>query len=997
MTRCAGNSGLLRGISRIGRLWQLAPFLALFFAGACLATAQQQEPNSYAGFQGRKVETVDVSAAPLMNTDTFRKMIREKPGQPFSQSAVRESIAALQQTKLFSQVRLVVTPQKNGLKLVFVLEPAYYIGLLSFPGAVSAFPYTRLLQAVNIPAQSAFTNDLLTQGQKALLHFFQTNGYFLASVTPQAQFDQQHKIVNLIFDCHLNKLARVGEIRIEGVTPAEAAKLRDAMNSLWAKLKRSSLHGGQKYSIHRIYQSVVRMRGELTEEHRLAPTIRFVSASYNPSDNRTLLTYQVALGPQVSIRITGAHLWKRTQKKLIPIYQEGAADEELIYEGRLNLLNYIQSKGFFDASVHVQTTRQPGETSIVYAIDEGKRYHVAGVNFQGNRHFDEDKLTALVSVKKGHFIFNIFNFISHGSFSNELVSKSVQSIEAFYKNAGFENVSVTAEVRKTNAVNVTFRINEGPQYTVAALHIEGDTSKPVRAGSLNLARGKPYSAHLLQMDRNTILARYFDNGYLNAQFKSSVTKEPGHPHRMDVTYQIKEGPQAHIRAVVYLGQKQTRESFIESTTKANVSPEQPLSQGHFYQAENELYNLGVFDWASVQPRRPVTTQTQDDVLVEVHESKRNTIEFGGGVEIIPRNGNLPLGYVAIPGLPQIGLGSKFSVSQKSIFTPRGSFEFDRRNILGRAETASIATILSRLRQTGSLSYSDPHFVGASWSSLASISGTRTTENPIFTAVLGQASFQVEKPLDARRSKNIIFRYVYQQTRLSNLLIPDLVLPQDRHVRTSTVAAEYIRDSRDNPLDAHRGMFQTFDFGITPSAFGSSADFVRLLGQNAFYIPARPWLTWANNIRLGFTIPFAGSTVPLSERFFSGGADSLRGFPINGAGPQRPVTVCSNPSDASTCTLISVPVGGNMLFILNSEGRFPLPIINNLGGVLFYDGGNVYSHANFNQFVSNYTNTLGVGLRYKTPVGPVRFDIGYRLTSIPGVKALQYFITLGQAF
>lgn len=87
----------------------------------------------------------------------------------------------------------------------------------------------------------------------------------------------------------------------------------------------------------------------------------------------------------------------------------------------------------------------------------------------------------------------------------------------------------------------------------------------------------------------------------------------------------------------------------------------------------------------------------------------------------------------------------------------------------------------------------------------------------------------------------------------------------------------------------------------------------------------------------------------------------------------------------------------MLFILNSEARFPLPLVSSLGGVLFYDGGNVYSNINFSQLVSNYTNTLGFGLRYKTPVGPVRFDIGYRLTSVPGVKALQYFVTLGQAF
>jgi outer membrane protein assembly factor BamA len=281
--------------------------------------------------------------------------------------------------------------------------------------------------------------------------------------------------------------------------------------------------------------------------------------------------------------------------------------------------------------------------------------------------------------------------------------------------------------------------------------------------------------------------------------------------------------------------------------------------------------------------------------------------------------------------------------------------------------------------------------------LLSLSGERTSENSIYTAELGQASLQLQKALDAKRTKKLILRYRYQLTNLSNITIPSLVLPQDQRVRLSTFSAEYVRDTRDKPLDAHRGIYQTFDLGLTPTALGSSADFVRFLGQTAYYRQVKPWLVLANNLRLGFAAPFAGNQVPLSERFFSGGADSIRGFPINGAGPQRPVEVCGNPNDPTTCTLISVPVGGEMLFVLNSEARFPIPAKSGLGAVVFYDGGNVYSKISLKQIIDNYTNSIGVGLRYDTPVGPIRFDVGYRLTSVPGVKATQYFVTLGQSF
>ena len=353
--------------------------------------------------------------------------------------------------------------------------------------------------------------------------------------------------------------------------------------------------------------------------------------------------------------------------------------------------------------------------------------------------------------------------------------------------------------------------------------------------------------------------------------------------------------------------------------------------------------------------------------------------------------------VAVPGIPPISLGNKFAVSQKSYVGPRFIFDFTRHDIRGRAETATVGTILSRLDQRAFFTYADPHLRGTSWSSLLSLSGGADHRKADLHRGPGR-SFLSDRESAGQEANEAFDRALQLRShRPSNILIPGLVLPEDQHVRLSTFDGEYIRDTRDRPLDAHRGIYQTFDFGVTAKALGSSANFFRFLGQTAFYKQVAPWLVLADNFRLGFAIPFAGSDVPLSERFFTGGADSLRGFPINGAGPQRALPVCTNPNDQSTCTLISVPVGGDMLFIVNSEARFPLPIKKGLGGVLFYDGGNVYANINFRQFGEDFTHSVGVGLRYQTPVGPVRFDVGYRLTTVPGVDRTQYFVTLGQSF
>jgi outer membrane protein assembly factor BamA len=738
------------------------------------------------------------------------------------------------------------------------------------------------------------------------------------------------------------------------------------------------------------------IRTHLQKKGHLTPTVRLVSSSYEPDTKRADVALEVIPGPLVAIRIQGAHVWKRTMKKLIPIYEEGSVDKELVAEGERNLRSYFQSKGYFEVKVGSRMDRQNDKVNVLYEVQRGHRHRVEGVHFDGNTYFTDAELRSHVLLNKARLV------IYHGKYSNDLVKKSVASLTSLYKQAGFADVAIEPKVEDHEPeVDVTFQISEGAQDKVKSLRIVDGRGEPVepptKKQELNLQPSKPYSAQLLETDRNHIVAQYLNHGYLNAHFDSSIARDPANSHLVDVVYTIDSGPQARVNQIALLGADHTKPKFIRSITDDSVKENQPLSEGKFLNAESDLYNLGIFDWTSIGPLRPVEGQDREEVLIKVHEAKRNSLDIGGGLEVIPRSGNIPVGAVALPGLPAISLGSKFRTSQKSFFGPRFTMSFTRHDLRGRAETGSIGFVVSRLDQRGSLTYSDPRLHGSSWSSLFSLSAERTTENSIFTAELGQASLQIEKALDRKRTKTVRVRYSFQRTLLSNISIPELVLPEDQKVRLSTVSAEYVRDTRDKPLDAHRGIYQTMTFGVTPRALGSSSDFVRFLGQTAFYLPVRPWLTWANNFRVGFAPPFGGDRVPLSERFFSGGADCLRGFPMNGAGPQRPITVCGNPGDASTCSLISVPVGGEMLAIVNSEARFPIPLKSGLGGVIFYDGGNVYSNINARQFLNNYSNSVGFGIRYQTPVGPIRIDIGRNLNPVPGVKATQYFVTLGQAF
>ena len=213
-----------------------------------------------------------------------------------------------------------------------------------------------------------------------------------------------------------------------------------------------------------------------------------------------------------------------------------------------------------------------------------------------------------------------------------------------------------------------------------------------------------------------------------------------------------------------------------------------------------------------------------------------------------------------------------------------------------------------------------------------------------------------------------------------------------------MSASWVHDTRDNVLDAHRGIYMNYQVGVSPYWLGSNFSFGQVILQTAYYKDIGKGIIWANNLRIGLEQPFAGSEVPLSSAFFAGGGSTLRGFPLDGAGPQETIPACGNPNDPATCSKITVPRGGNELLIINEELRWPLNMIKQgLGIVTFYDGGNVFPTIGFHDFTELYSNNVGIGFRYATPVGPLRIDIGHNLNPVPGIKSTQYFITLGQAF
>jgi outer membrane protein assembly factor BamA len=981
---------------------RIAPLVALLFLSLNAFSQTKESVGKQPSYDGQKVASVDLVANPRIDVSQYRALIVQKTSEPYSSEKVQTSIKALEETGAFSKVEPKVQPDPSGLKLTFVLEPAYYIGMITFPGATKVFTYTRLLQVVNFQDQSTYQQSQVPVAESALRKFFADRGYFQAAVQTEVKTDDENQLTNIAFHVQLGKHARIGKVEIVGPPAAEDRRLERTVRSLRARFTGALLKPGKPYGAARIKSALALIKKELGKEKYLANTVKVNSPYYHADTNRADISIQVNTGPEVDIRIVGAKLsWipflaSRRQKNNIPIYEEASIDPDLITEGERNLTSYFQQKGYFDVKVTTTSQQQNGKVVLVYQIVKGRKHTVEEVSFRGNHNFSTKDLMDTVVVKKNN---HLLLFFSRGSFSNKLLRSSIQGIEGLYKDNGFEQVKVTPDVvDKEPNLYVTFNIAEGDRTVVNALKVTGNNHIPLSQlrplNGFELEEGKPFSPRRLSDDRNKLAAKYLDRGFLNSEVRTIVSRHPEDPHQVDVTYQITEAQLVRVSRVVYLGQQHTKLDLIRIST--NLAPEEPLSEGKLLAGESKLYDLGIFDWASVGPRKQITDQAQEETLVKVHESKRNAITYGFGVEISRRGGNIPTGTVAVPGLPTISTkGTNLFPSEKTFVSPRGSVEFIRKNMRGEGETAAVSVLAARLDQRLLLTYTDPHFRRSSWQALTSLSAERTTENPLFEARLGDASLQFQRYIDAKDTTQLQLRYDFNRTKLTKILVPQLVLPSDRNVDLSYVSGTIIRDTRDKPLDAHQGSFQTIDLRIVPSAFGSSTNFTRLLEQVAYYKPVHG-IIFANSIRLGLAAPFANANVPTSQRFFAGGGTTLRGFPIDEAGPIRYVPFCA-AGQTTNCPRVPVPIGGNQLFIFNSELRYPIPIMKHLGGVVFYDGGNVYRRINLADLINNYTNTVGVGIRYSTPIGPVRFDLGHNLNAPRGISANQFFITLGQAF
>ncbi|MGH9453813.1 MAG: POTRA domain-containing protein, partial [Terriglobia bacterium] len=905
---------------------------------------------------------------------------------PLNRQRVAQSLKNLYASGRFRDLRADAQTQGSGVILIFVGRARYFVGATAAIVVPHNLRASAVVSAARLRLGQRLTQKDLEAARQHILNLLASNGYHQGRVESTLGLDTENQIAGVVFNVSLGPPTLLGTVQFQGRPGVPSSRLKSI----------SGWQSGKHINAAVLDRGIARIHKFYVQQGRLEASASVERQAYEAKTHVENLVVKVDEGPLVKVRVEGIRMSGSTLKQVLPIYGEGLVDDLSLNGGSRDLQDYLERKGYYSAAVKWSrsTNTVSNTVGITYAVAPGLRSAFAGYTFTGNHAIADSDLASTLQIQPRSFPGNL-----RGVFSHQLLTQDAANLTDLYQSRGYLAAKVTPKIKMgPDELWVTFSIDEGPQSKVRKLGLEGVAAATARklCATLPMKPGHPYSPALAANDRDAIFTYFSRQGYNRAAVTWTVS--PGSlQHTLDVVYNIKLGDRELVQSVVLAGNQHVRPGVV--LRKLTFQPGQPLDESSLFESQTRLYDLGLFSQVQIAPTELRGPGGERTVLVSVDEAHRWTLGYGGGVDVQRLGGTQPQG--------------QFSAS------PRLSLDLSRIGVGGRNQTFSLSGRISSLETGASSSYSIPNFLNHPDLTLR-ISGLsdRTRDVLTFTSSLDEATMDVQKKFGP--ATYLLGRYSYRYVTVSNLQISPETIPLiSQPARIGSIGSTFVRDLRDDPADATRGSFSLFDASLASASLGSQANFWRLLGQNSTYYHLGSHLVFARNTQVGIessygaprrvNAPGAGpestltNEIPLPERFFAGGSDSLRAFSLDQAGPRDPVT--------------GFPIGGNAMFVNSLELRVPLAQ-GRYGIVLFNDAGNVYSGISTMRLLKfmqpsptdlDYTvEALGLGLRYRTPVGPVRVDLAYAVNppryqltqptmQVQQLPRFQFFLSFGQSF
>ncbi len=923
--------------------------------------------------------------------------IETRPGQPLSMRQVRESLTHLFSLGDVVDVRVSAAPAPQGVSLRYDLAPLRAAGGVEVLDALGR-PIEEAADLIRRRVGAAVSPERVAGVAALLGEYYRDAGRFAARITPRPPGADGR----LVIDVDPGPRARIDRIAVLGVGPPQRA----------AVLNRLGVQEGAVYDPAALDRRLAEYQDEVRSRRFYAARFSH-AATPSPDGLAVSLELDVRTGLQVAVRFDRDPVLDARVDELVPIAREGSIDEDLLEDSSLRITAHLQGLGYRDARVSHRRLEEPGQLSIMFSVERGARYVVDAVEFTGNLLLPAAELAGLFDVTAG------------APLVVDVVEAGAAAVRAAYERRGYRDVDVRPRVveaappdaaggpavvparqpaeagddgQRPDAaggpavvpVRLVVDVVEGPATTVGVVSFEGATafSEADLAAAVAVRTGMPFHAPQARVGASAILLRYLNEGYETAEVDVSLRfDESG--ENADVTFLVREGPRIFVDHVLVVGNRQISTSTIRRELALRAG--EPLGRDEIDETRRRLTALGVFRRVELREFSHGPAHRRD-VVVMVEEAPATRIGYGGGLEASQR----------------LRATAGGAAAERLEFAPRGFFEIGRRNLWGNNRSIDLYTRVSLWPKGGGpgevsrtnlglneyrflLNYREPRVLRQSADLFVSGFAEQVIR-PSFDLIRQGVNTEFRQVIGSTMTGRVGYTYgvnriTNEQLRSEDRPLVDRLFPE---VTLSTFSAGLVRDTRTDPLEPTAGTLLAVDVEAASRRVGSAVGYAKTVLQGFVYRRLPGEAVFAAGARLGlarsFTETFLQAStlvltdggapmlrevarltfvhgLPASERFFAGGDSTVRGFALDRLG------------DESTIGANGFPTGGNAMIVLNSELR--MPVFGPLQVVGFLDAGNVIDRVgNFD--LARIRGAAGFGVRYRSPLGPIRLDLGFKL-------------------
>lgn len=706
--------------------------------------------------------------------------------------------------------------------------------------------------------------------------------------------------------------------------------------------RRFDLREGAPFGRSKMFDVVDALRRELIARGHIEARVT-ARADPRASEAETLdVEISVDPGPIVEVRFEGVTRKdeKRLREMLAAAWIDSLFEVDLYSDSVKLVLDYYRERGYYAADVvyDLNTTQTPA--FVVFEVDRGRPVTIDELTVRGHEPIPLERIERQILSKPG-------GLLTRRLLKPSVLRDDLGSVRNLYREEGFLEVTVTPPrislSSRGDQASIEIEIAPGPRYLIREIAFSEDLDfgREQLIEWAGLAVGEPYGPSKV-IDAEVALRRELDaRGFPDVRVRARTVAEAGDAQ---VTFRVEGGTRVRVGAIEIRGHRITKEEIIRREIAFGVGD--LLSRNELLRTQQQLYRLGIF--ANVRIRH------------EPHEGESEGRRVIVEVEEAP-----PLGFVLAGGY-DTEAGA------------RGAVAVTHENLFGRDREGSLQLFASGIEERVQFVATEPRLFGRFPALFRA--GIERREETGYSLRRRATALRVDHRVNKRW--NLFARYDLQRVDLID--VSDALAVREEKLDDLTLGAlgvAVVRDSRDDLFKTTDGSLLTLgtDWFLEPLL--SEATFSKSIVRGSLYRTVRPDWVSATSLRIGAAFPFGESrTVPLSERFFAGGDSTLRGFELDQVGPQQD----------------GLPLGGEGLLLVNQELRFKL--WRQIGAVVFYDAGNIFLDAgDLSLDPSDWRHVLGAGLRYETPIGPLRFEYGRKLDREAGESSGEFFIAIGAPF